>query len=259
MAGAGQFFSPWEAPPSFTPKPEDSALFDRISKLVQYAAQNGPSFIEMVANKQQNNPEYAFLQPGTAQYGFFRWHLYCQLYNHPIDQPLEGAAPAQPQAPPQQPDPLPNPAAPSTPYGLTADAHAGFTQVLASLTGSKEAIKSSQAWFMSSAHHAQGLALMMAERTVHLAEPDKQLHVIYLANDILFKSLATRQPNTEFSADAIAMAFHPVLASMAAAAFTTSGRADATKAKLSKILRFWEERKVGCAAQGAAMPGAMNP
>lgn len=53
---------------------------------------------------------------------------------------------------------------------------------------SQDSIKSSQSWFMACAAYAPGLVRLMAQRLVNLQEFDKQLHLIYLANDILFKA-----------------------------------------------------------------------
>lgn len=52
----------------------------------------------------------------------------------------------------------------------------------------QDSIKSSQSWFMACAAYAPGLVRLMAQRLVNLQEFDKQLHLIYLANDILFKA-----------------------------------------------------------------------
>jgi hypothetical protein len=252
MASAPAFFSPWEAPPAFAAPPADAQLAERVSALVRYAVQNGPGFIQVVQAKQQDNPEYAFLRPGGAGHHYYRWALHCAVHNQPA-----GAAP--PAAHPPAAAAAAAAAAAPAPYSLPADLHAGFEQLLAGLTGSKESIKGGQARFMGATGHAQGLALLMAERcALQLSEQDKQLHVIYLANDILFKSLATRQAGAEFSADPVAMAFHPVLASMVAAVFCSSGRAAATRAKLSKILKYWEERRVrvGRWRRGGAPGGA---
>ena len=53
----------------------------------------------------------------------------------------------------------------------------------------QDSIKASQQWFMACAAHAGGMARMMARRAVALRDFDKQLHLVYLANDILFKRL----------------------------------------------------------------------
>lgn len=54
----------------------------------------------------------------------------------------------------------------------------------------QESIKTTAAWFMAQAGsgHAAGLARSMARRAVSLSSDyDRTLHMIYLANDVLFK------------------------------------------------------------------------
>jgi hypothetical protein len=55
----------------------------------------------------------------------------------------------------------------------------------------QESIKSSQQWFTACQpvqQYAYGLVALMARRLISLIEYEKQLHIIYLANDILFKA-----------------------------------------------------------------------
>ncbi len=110
---------------------------------------------------------------------------------------------------------------------------------------------------------APGLVAVMARRLVALPEYDRQLHVIYLANDILFKScvppgvhhshlrrdieprpasqramhaltprslpprrLQSRLVGAHHASDPIAAAFAPALGVMLAAAYQRAGRAD---------------------------------
>ena len=81
-----KFFNPWEAPPHYVPAPFESTLTQRIQKLAQFASRNGPSFIELISNKQAGNPEYAFLAGGEGS-TYFRWVLYCNLQNLNRGQP----------------------------------------------------------------------------------------------------------------------------------------------------------------------------
>ena len=85
QAGVQPFFSPHEPPPEYCPAPSDSALAQRISKLAQFAARNGPSFVELMRAKQTGNAEYDFLSGGEGS-GYWRWILYCTLYNLPPGQ-----------------------------------------------------------------------------------------------------------------------------------------------------------------------------
>ena len=191
MSGSGgpldsaALFNPWEPPPAFCPAPSDVQLQERISLLARYASQNGPSFIDMMRDKQRGNPEFAFLQGGDG-YAFFRWALYCQIHQLPVNQPLPGAPAMRPGEQQQQQQQQQQPAMQGQ-FCMPGEVEAGFQQVLDILCGSKDSIKSSQQWFMACSAHAPGLARMMAQRVVRLQEYDKQLHVIFLANDILFK------------------------------------------------------------------------
>jgi hypothetical protein len=95
MAEQATFFSPHEPPPDFAAKPSDEALEQRISKLAQFASRNGPSFVELMRTKQANNPEYNFLNDGEGA-AYWRWILYCTLYNLPpgaIFTPVEASFP----------------------------------------------------------------------------------------------------------------------------------------------------------------------
>lgn len=126
MVDAGQFFSPWDPPPGFSSPPQDPSLAQRVAKLAEFAARNGPSFVDVVRTKQQSNPEYAFLRGGLGA-EYYAWVLYCSLYNLPQDQPLPGT---------QQPAPIiaevqqrPVEALPSLPPAVED----GFRQVIAPL------------------------------------------------------------------------------------------------------------------------------
>lgn len=62
-----------------------------------------------------------------------------------------------------------------------------------SCAGLQDSIKASQGWFMACAAYAAGLAYMMAARAASLQDFDKLLHLIYLANEILFKAMQQAQ------------------------------------------------------------------
>lgn len=70
----------------------------------------------------------------------------------------------------------------------------------------QESIKNSQGWFMACAAYAPGMGRIMAQRAVALNEFDKQLHIIYLANDILLKAKAAQPEGTSAAAGAEPMA-----------------------------------------------------
>lgn len=66
--------------------------------------------------------------------------------------------------------------------------HGGLTFALSALHA-QDAVKAAQQWFMACGPgSAAGLARMMAVRCVNgVQEYERKLHIVYLANDILFK------------------------------------------------------------------------
>lgn len=81
-SGAAPFFDPNEPPPEFSQPPADDRLQQIIIKLAQFASRNGPSFVDVIRQKQAGNTDYNFLSGGEGA-GYWRWYLYCTLYNLP--------------------------------------------------------------------------------------------------------------------------------------------------------------------------------
>ena len=69
---------------------------------------------------------------------------------------------------------------------LPSDVAMELTNVLNNLNGTKESIKSAKIWFMQRSPFAPALADALRHRVFALDDSERQLHVIYLANDILF-------------------------------------------------------------------------
>lgn len=69
---------------------------------------------------------------------------------------------------------------------LPSDVASEMSNVLNSLTGTKESIKGAKMWFMQRSPFAPALAEALRDRVYSLDDPERQLHIIYLANDILF-------------------------------------------------------------------------
>ncbi|DBA71019.1 TPA: hypothetical protein ACH3X2_011449 [Trebouxia sp. C0005] len=247
---AAQFFSPWDPPPPFCSPPSDSKSADVVQKLAQFAAKNGASFVELIKVKQKDNPEYQFLFGGEGS-DYYRWILFCSCHNLPFDQSLPAAQPANQQtaqpaygeaqaAPVQDVEAMLQQALAT----CSPEVRDGFSQVLAALSGSKESIKQSQQWFMACMPYASGMAAALALHVRNMPDYDKQLHVLYLANDILLKRLSQRPPGSAADVDEVAQAFKPWLPGILGMAFSTGGRTDQVKERLLKILTFWSDRKL---------------
>lgn len=134
----------------------------------------GPSFAQMMAERQAANPEFAFLRGGEGAV-YYSWLLQQSGATGAVTAPAAAAAPAVAAAPaPQQqqqqaaPHQAPSAAAP-TPEGaaalaaMPAEVSSGWGQVLGLLSGSRDSIRNSQQWFMACAPFAAGMAEMLLQ------------------------------------------------------------------------------------------------
>ncbi|KAK1550149.1 hypothetical protein Q3G72_014540 [Acer saccharum] len=125
---------------------------------------------------------------------------------------------------------------------LPSDVAIELNNVLNNLNGTKESIKSAKTWFMQRSPFAPALAEALRERVFAVDDAERQLHIIYLANDILFDSLQRRTNPHEF--DNEALAFRPVLGSMLARIYHNPKNKEENQSRLQKILQFWASKEV---------------
>lgn len=125
---------------------------------------------------------------------------------------------------------------------LPSDVTMELNNVLDSLTGTKESIKGAKAWFMQRSPFAPALAEALRDRVFALDDSEKQLHIVYLANDILFDSFQRRVNPHEL--DNEALAFRPVLGSMLARIYHHPQNKEENQSRLQKILQFWASKEV---------------
>ncbi|RWW14813.1 hypothetical protein GW17_00021382 [Ensete ventricosum] len=71
---------------------------------------------------------------------------------------------------------------------LPSDVAAELSSVLINLTGTKESIKGAKVWFMQRSPFAPALAESLRDRIFALDDSERQMHIIFLVNDILFDS-----------------------------------------------------------------------
>ncbi|KAL4434358.1 hypothetical protein ABPG75_000799 [Micractinium tetrahymenae] len=245
--------------------PFDVALQKRIDALCAYAAKNGTAFLQSIIEKQSSAPEYSFLHGGPGA-DYYQYKLQAATAAAPSAQPAQGgtappttataaAAPAAPAVAPAAasaaPAPAPAAAAPTQQDAqdpalatLPVEVSSGWQQVLGLLTGSRDSIRNSQQWFMACAPYAAGMAAMMLQHVLHLADYQKQLHVVYLANDILFKGLSMRAAGSGPDQDGIAAAFKPRLGRLLRQTYVTGGQAAEVQQNLLRVVNFWAERGV---------------
>lgn len=125
---------------------------------------------------------------------------------------------------------------------LPSDVASEMNNVLNSLTGTKESIKGAKMWFMQRSPFAPALAEALRDRVFSLDDPERQLHIIYLANDILFDSLQRRVNPHEI--DNEALAFRHVLGSMLGRIYHNPVNKDENQSRLQKIVQFWASKEV---------------
>lgn len=125
---------------------------------------------------------------------------------------------------------------------LPSDVSMELSNVLNNLSGTKESIKSAKVWFMQRSPFAPALAEAFRNRIFALDDSERQLHIIYLANDILFDSLNRRSNPHEL--DNEAHAFKHVLGSMLARIYHNPQNKEENQSRLQKILQFWASKEV---------------
>ncbi|PIN00947.1 hypothetical protein CDL12_26549 [Handroanthus impetiginosus] len=125
---------------------------------------------------------------------------------------------------------------------LPSDIEMELNGVLNNLTGTKESIKGAKTWFMQRSPFAPGLAEALRDRVFALDDSERQLHIVYLANDILFDSLQRRVNPQEL--DNEALAFQPVLGSMLARIYHNPQNKEENQSRLQKIIQFWGSKEV---------------
>ncbi|KAE8705730.1 phosphoenolpyruvate carboxylase 2-like isoform X1 [Hibiscus syriacus] len=124
---------------------------------------------------------------------------------------------------------------------LPSDIAMELTNMLSNLNGTKESIKSTKIWFMQRSPFAPALAEALRDRIFTLDDSERQLHVIYLVNDILFDSLQRRANPHDL--DNEALAFKPVLGSMLARIYHNPQNGE-NRSRLQRILQFWASKEV---------------
>lgn len=124
---------------------------------------------------------------------------------------------------------------------LPTDVAMELTSVLNNLSGTKESIKGAKIWFMQRSPFAPALAEALRDRVFALDDSERQLHIVYLANDILFDSLQRR---TSPDLDNEALAFKPVLGSMLGRIYHNPQNKEDNQTRLQKILDLWASKNI---------------
>lgn len=243
--------------------------------MVEYAVKNGPEFEAVVREREQDNPAYSFLFGGEG-HNYYRYKLWVATrpLMGPFNPPFPSSMPVMhPPNPMMNSGPInaPNAAAPFPPFyeqhhsqplvvhsrpefdqpyrpfktlsrPLPPDVEMEMHGVLNNLNGTKESIKGAKTWFMQRSPFAPILAEALRDKVFSLDDSERQLHIIYLANDILFDSLQRRVNPLEL--DNEALAFKPVMGSMLARIYHNPHNKEENQSRLQKIVQFWASKEV---------------
>ncbi|KAG8074867.1 hypothetical protein GUJ93_ZPchr0006g44267 [Zizania palustris] len=254
------------ASPPAAPPPSDPELQKRIDKVVEYIAKNGPEFEVVIRDKQHDNPDYAFIFGGEG-HAYYRYKLWLSPRPPVAPYPPGSMHMMPPLGPMIRGPPMHQPAYPTfydqhQHYGahghveydsvaksfkglsgpLPLDVAAELHEVLTNLNGTKESIKGAKTWFMQRSPFAPALAEALKDRVFALDDSERQLHIIFLVNDILFESLQRR--NNARDLDNEALAFKSLLGSMLARIYNNPQSKDDNQIRLEKILQFWGSKEV---------------
>ncbi|CAM6104345.1 unnamed protein product [Calypogeia fissa] len=263
------FFNPWDPPPPPMPPPSDSDLQKRIDKLVKYAAKNGPQFKAFMKDKQKENPAYAFLF-GAEGHDYYRYRLWLTINPHlgalnppalpPVN--LNSLTSLNPSL--GSLNPVMNAALNSVVGVVAPQAGGPFCPSVSFYTQPQQQQQNAhgQPFFDQFQHEAygqynaqhlatpgpvpseilvdlkgilDGLTEAILDRVLSLeGNVERQLHIIYLVNDILFSSLQHLSNLKEL--DSEALAFRPVLGAMLAAVYHTHQDPEVNQDWLQKIV-----------------------
>ncbi|KAG9136184.1 hypothetical protein Leryth_003789 [Lithospermum erythrorhizon] len=236
---------PHHPPPNLDPE-----LQKRIDKLVEYTSKNGPEFEAMIRQKQLDNPDYSFLFGGVG-HNYYQYKLFTSTRPPPIAPPFN---------PPFLHPPIHQTHFPHNNYlghvghdnayrnyrgafkPLPSDVEMELNNVVNNLSGTKESIKGAKMWFMQRAPFMPLLAQALKDKIFSVDDSERQLHIIYLVNDILFDSLQRRSDPREL--DNEALAFKPVLGSMLARVYHNPQNREENQSRLQKIVQFWASKEV---------------
>lgn len=226
----------------------------------------------MIREKQQDNPDYAFLFGGEG-HGYYRYKLWAstRVASFNPNPPFSPHMLRPPPNPMMNGPPNPMMGGPQSyfyeqqrhnpPFGvygrsdydqsakpfkglsgpLPPDVAMELSNVLMTLNGTKESIKGAKFWFMQRSIFAPALAEALRDRVFSLDDPERQLHVIFLANDILFDSSHRR---TGEGLDNESLALKPILGSMLARIYHNPQITEDNQMKLQQILQLWVSNNI---------------
>lgn len=171
----------------------DADSVNRICKLAEYVARNGPEFEIKVKEKEAGNAAFSFLDPHVDLLGnqYYSWLLFCAKHFYTAEQveQIETQHCSRIRS-----------ASLSGMIDLTQEDYTFYMTLLSKNTGSKEFIKEARNWFLTRSHSASAVSFLFIDHMKNLCATFVQtqesglfksmLHAVYAINDIMFNSAA---------------------------------------------------------------------
>jgi hypothetical protein len=171
----------------------DADSVNRIRKLAEYVARNGPEFEIKVKEKEAGNAAFSFLDPLIDLLGnqYYSWLLFCAKHYYTAEQveQIETQHCSRMRS-----------ASLSGMVDLTQEDYTFYMTLLSKNTGSKEFIKEARNWFLTRSHSASAISFLFIDHMKNLCAnfvPNQEsglfksmLHAVYAINDIMFNSAA---------------------------------------------------------------------
>jgi hypothetical protein len=185
------------------PPTEDVDEVNRIKKLSEYVARNGPEFEAKVKEKEVGNSAFSFLSANDNFKGhqFYMWLLFCAKHFYTQEQVEQIELEHVHRI---------GEASVLGAVDLTQEDYSYFLNILAKNSGSKESIKELRNWFLGRSHSAASIIFLFVDHMKnlclsHINNPEQglfknMLHTVYAINDIMFNSAAacTEGPYTRY-------------------------------------------------------------
>jgi RNA recognition motif-containing protein len=257
--------------PPQPPAPHDEKQKEVIDKFAASVVKNGPTFEDVVKEKQRNNTLFDFLNEGGLYAEYYRWKLFdlrrsmkeaeanpfqsiihqaTQVqqgpprFDFPQNQPM-GMNPMMQQQQQQQQHFQPQQQGPPqsprhTGLGLIADERAQLSGLLDSLVPTKDAIKKGKDYIVSLGQTASAVAEFMCERLEKTPDWSAKLNIIYLTNEVLHHCVKLRPSGANH--DTFSEAFLPYLPSMLYSAYVN--QPNDRREKIEKIIEIWKTKTV---------------
>lgn len=194
----------------------------------------------MLREKQQNNPEFAFLF-GGPDHAYYQWRTWCMRNGWTEEQVEKESQHFYPAMGPTTEDRRDMEKIGVS--GLDTVAEAEFIALLDGVNGSKESIKSTRKWIVDkSVGHESRIAEIIAGRMLALqgAPFERKLWLVYLLNDIAHAFSKKRVNKSEV--DQFCAGLGPHLLAIFDTAFR--GHPPDDQDKVVKVVRLWGQREI---------------